>query len=122
MSEGTIAQPPAIRFYFEDLPVGTVFDLGSETFTEEAIIAFAREFDPQYFHIDPQAATGSSFGGLIASGVHIFGVFTRMVVVTFMTEVANLGGAGVAEMRWIVPVRPGDTVTGRARDHVRRRT
>lgn len=70
------------RRYYEDLPVGTVIDLGTshEPFTEEAIIAFARQYDPQPFHIDPEAARDSIFKGLIASGWHTGSAMMRILV------------------------------------------
>src|SRR3977135_1308242 len=100
--------------YFEDFPVGAHFDVGSATVTAEEIIDFARQFDPQPFHTDPEAAKKSSFGGLVASGWHTCGIFMRMYVEKVINGSANLGGAGVNDMRWLVPVRPGDTLSGTA--------
>lgn len=97
-------------FFFEDLPVGTAFDLGERTLTEAEIVAFAREYDPQPFHLDRAAGERSSFGGLVASGLQTFGVFSRLLTDGVMGRTANLGGAGIDEMRWLVPVRPGDTL------------
>ena len=100
--------------YFEDFSPGTVFELGAKAVTPEEIIDFGRQFDPQPFHIDAQAARHSSFGGLVASGVHTFAMFMRLFVDGVITEAANLGGAGADDMRWLAPVRPGDVISGRA--------
>jgi acyl dehydratase len=64
--------------YFEDFQVGDIFDLGSTTVTEEEIIRFARQFDPQPFHTDPVLARDSIFGGLVASGWHTTAMFMRL--------------------------------------------
>src|SRR5215471_9879224 len=64
--------------YYEDFHIGDTFDLGPLTATEEEIIAFAKQFDPQYFHIDPERAKDSIFGGLVASGWHSGALFMRM--------------------------------------------
>jgi len=103
-----------LTLYFEDLVPGRTFDCGAKTVTEEEIIRFGVEFDPQPFHIDVQAARASPFGGLIASGVHTFAIFTRLLADAVMVDVANLGGAGVNDLRWFAPVRPGDTLHARA--------
>lgn len=99
--------------YFEDFSPGETLQLGAKSITAEEIINFAREFDPQPFHIDPQAARSSSFGGLVASGVQTFGMFMRLFVDGVLADAANLGGAGADDMRFLVPVRPGDTISAR---------
>lgn len=76
--------------------------------TAEKIVAFAREFDPQIFHIDAEAAKDSAFGGLIASGWHTASVMMRLLVDHFISPVASMGSPGVDEIRWLKPVRPGD--------------
>ena len=70
-------------------------------------------FDPQPFHIDPEAAKASPFGGLIASGWHTTALFMGMFVREMLLDSASLGSPGVEELRWTAPVRPGDTLTGR---------
>ena len=97
---------------FEDFEPGQVFELGSRTVSEEEIVAFAREFDPQPFHVDPAAAGESVFGGLIASGWHTGAMWMRMYVDTMLGSAAR-GSPGIEELRWLVPVRPGDTLSGR---------
>jgi acyl dehydratase len=99
--------------YFEDFEPGQVVELGSRTVTEEEIVAFAREFDPQPFHVDPEAARESVFGGLIASGWHTGALWMRMYVDALLDGTASMGSPGVEELRWLAPVRPGDRLTGR---------
>jgi acyl dehydratase len=108
--------------YFEDLPVGERIELGTHTFTEAAIIAFARDFDPQPFHIDPAAAAASLYGGLIASGWHSASVWMKLMVAWTIRDVrerqargetlAELGPSpGLQDLRWPEPVRPGDILS-----------
>jgi len=101
--------------YFEDVRPGESDTLGSHTFTEAEIIAFARKYDPQPFHIDPEAAKGTMFGGLIASGWHTCAIMMRMTADTIRrNQLATTGSPGVDSCRWLKPVRPGDTLTGRS--------
>jgi acyl dehydratase len=99
--------------YFEDFQVGDVFELGTTSVTEEEIITFARQFDPQPFHIDPDRARESVFGGIIASGWHTASLFMRLLVDNFLQETVSLGSPGVDEVRWLQPLRPGDTLRAR---------
>lgn len=101
--------------YFEDFKEGDLWDCGSHTITEEEIIRFAGQFDPQPFHVDPAAAAGSVFGGLIASGWHTVCVFMRLTVDAYLHRAASIGSPGADEVRWLQPVRPGDTLTARFR-------
>lgn len=97
--------------YWEDFKIGDTFELGSHTVTAEEIIRFAREFDPQPFHIDEEAAKRSPFQGLVASGWHIASLSMRLLVDGFSSELAHsFGSPGVDEMRWLRPMRPGDTM------------
>jgi acyl dehydratase len=98
--------------YFEDFQPGQVFELGSHTVSEEEIVAFARQWDPQPFHVDPEAAKESVFGGLIASGWHTGAIWMRGYVDTLLGP-ASRGSPGLEEVRWLVPVRPGDTLSSR---------
>ena len=99
--------------YFEDFRVGETDELGSYTMTEGEIVAFARKYDPQPFHVDPQAARASIFGGLIASGWHTCGILMRLSAEAAQREhAAATGSPGVDSCRWLRPVRPGDTLRG----------
>jgi acyl dehydratase len=102
-----MSEPP-IR-YFEDLIVGSVLETASMTVSEQEIIEFATRYDPQYFHIDKAAAEKSMYGGLIASGWHSAAIAMRLMVDT-RAQSAGLGSPGIDELRWIKPVRPGDTL------------
>jgi acyl dehydratase len=97
---------------FEDFEPGQVYELGSRTVTEAEILEFARQFDPQPFHLDPEAAKESVFGGLIASGWHTGAIWMRLDVDAMLCGAASRGSPGVEELRWLEPVRPGDTLTG----------
>ncbi len=108
----TFASPPEDR-YFEDYLPGAVHEFGATRIDEVDIIEFARNFDPQPFHIDPKAARKSAFGGLIASGWHTVSLSMRLLVDHYVSRVAGLGSPGVDELRWCRPVRPGDTLSVR---------
>jgi acyl dehydratase len=94
--------------YFEDYIPGSVHEFGPITVEEEEIIAFAKRYDPQIFHIDPEVAMKSIYGGLIASGWLTGSLTMRLFADHYLSHVASLGSPGVREMRWIEPVRPGD--------------
>ena len=98
--------------YWDDYEVGQKFPLGSTTFTEQEIVDFARQFDPQPFHVDAEAAKASMFGGLIASGWHVAAKMMRLFVDNYVDRRTALGSPGLDELRWLKPVRPGDTLTG----------
>ena len=99
--------------YFEDFHIGDTFDLGPLTVTAEEIIAFANQFDPQYFHNDPQRAKDSIFGGLVASGWHAGALFMRMFFDDVLSKTDSIGSPGLDQIRWLLPVRPNDTLHGR---------
>ena len=100
--------------YFEDYPLGTTNECGSVSVDEASIITFAKEFDPQPFHVDPVAAAAGPFGGLIASGWHTAALVMRLLVGNYLSAEASLGSPGLDEIRWPYPVRPGDTLRVRA--------
>jgi acyl dehydratase len=99
--------------YFEDYLTGSVYEFGSIAVEQEEVIAFARRFDPQVFHIDPESAKETIYGGLIASGWHTAGLMMRLFSEHFLSKVASLGSPGVDELRWHKPVRPGDELSVR---------
>jgi acyl dehydratase len=96
--------------YLEDVAIGQRFVSDTYEVTESAIISFAREFDPQPFHLDPAAANETVFGGLAASGWHTAAIAMRLMMTGPMQFVGGAVGLGVDELRWPVAVRPGDTV------------
>jgi len=100
--------------YFDDYLPGATYDCGSVSVSEDEIVSFARQFDPQPFHVDPGAAARGPFGGLIASGWHTAALVMRQLVDHYLPEEASLGSPGLDEMRWPDPVRPGDTLRVRA--------
>jgi acyl dehydratase len=100
--------------YFEDfleLVDSAPVELGSHVFTSESIIDFAREYDPQTMHTDPELARGSIYGGLIASGWHTAATYMRLLVDSVIGGSESLGSPGIENLRWLKPVRPGDTLT-----------
>ena len=99
---------PRDQRYFEDYEKGRSFEYGPIGVEEPEVIAFARQFDPQAMHIDPDAAARGPFHGLIASGWHTIGLMMRLFVDHYLTSVASLASPGVDEVRWFKPVRPGD--------------
>jgi acyl dehydratase len=80
--------------------------------SESDIIGFAREYDPQPMHLDPNAASFTIYGGLIASGWHTGALFMRLLVGNLIAQTSSLGSPGMEELRWPAPVRPGNTLTG----------
>jgi len=100
--------------YWEDYKVGTKYPLGSTGFTAEEIVEFAEKFDPQTFHVDAEAAKESLFGGLCASGWHVAAKLMRLFVDNYVDKRTALGSPGLDELRWLKPVRPGDTLYGKA--------
>ena len=94
---------------FEDFRIGDRFESPGLTMTEGAIIDFALQFDPQAFHLDAEAAKDSIYGGLIASGIHTIAATFRLCLMTGVLT-NNLGSPGFDELRWLLPVRPGDTI------------
>lgn len=103
-----------ITRYLDDFQVGQTLQCGSHTFNQEEIIRFAREFDPQPFHIDPQAATETQYGGIIASGWHTVSMVMRLLVDGYISESSSMGSPGVDQIRWLKPVYPGDTISARS--------
>jgi acyl dehydratase len=96
--------------YFDDFEVGERFATSGVTVTESMIVAFALTYDPQPFHLDVEAARESLYGGLIASGFQTLALGFRMVLETGILRAASMGSPGFDELRWVKPVRPGDTL------------
>jgi len=103
-------QSPHIKVWWEDLQVGEVRDLGTISPTEQEIVAFASQFDPQPFHLDPEAARHSVFGALCASGWHTCSMAMRLMVTNFLHESSSLGSPGLESLKWLKPVYPGDVL------------
>lgn len=96
--------------FFDDLPVGYRFETGTQTLPRESITDFARQWDPQPFHIDADAAAASPYGGIIASGFHtLLTSFTQTLRADVWNE-ASMGSPGMTDIQWLRPVRPGDTL------------
>jgi acyl dehydratase len=102
---------PSEKRYFEDYVPGLVLEYGTISISEAEIIDFATRFDPQYIHIDREAAKGGPYRGLIASGWHTAALMMRLVADYYLSKVASLGSPGIDEIRWTRPVRPGDSLS-----------
>lgn len=100
--------------YFEDLPVGFTFRTEAVELTRDAIVKFAREWDPQPFHLDDGAAAESHFGTLIASGWHTLLIAFNLSMQAGVWDEASMGASGMDEVRWFKPTRPGDKIHVRA--------
>src|SRR6266478_642128 len=101
---------PVEERYFEDYVPGAVVEYGEIRVDEAEIIYFARCFDPQDMHVDPEAAARGRFGGLIASGWHTAALTMRLIAEYFLSKGTSLASPGVDELRWLKPVRPGDVL------------
>jgi len=99
---------------YDDMKIGTVFDLGPRLVTKDEIIKFASKFDPQPFHLDGGSPQAELMGGLIASGWHTCSIFMRMMCDSYLLNATSQGSGGLDEVRWILPVRPNDTLSGTA--------
>ncbi len=109
-SDAPGAAVPGPRHFWEDFPVGQVREFGAYRVTREAVLAFAREFDPQPFHLDDAAAEASLFGRLAASGWHTCAMAMRMMCDAYLLDSASLGSPGLEKLSWKKPVYPGDTL------------
>ena len=102
------------EWFFENYKRDAVFEFGPVEVEEEEVLKFARRYDPQPFHIDPEAAKKSPYKGLIASGWQTCAYVMRELVEHYFSPVSSLGSPGIDELRWILPVRPGDKLMVRA--------
>ena len=98
------------RLYLDDIKVGQRFSTGSHAIDEAQIIAFASQFDPQPFHTDPEAAKGTFFKGLVASGWHTAAITMRLLVTSGIPLAGGIIGAG-GTVKWPNATRPGDVLT-----------
>jgi acyl dehydratase len=112
MNDATFTTPTEDRC-LDDYVVGSVTEFGSIAVKESEIVDFARRYDPQVFHTDPEAAKSTVYGGLIASGWHTASMMMRLIVDHYLPSVRSLGSPGIDELRWTRPVRPGDELSVR---------
>jgi len=104
---------PASDRYLEDFVPGEVREYGPVPVSEAEILEFARKYDPQPIHVDPEWARTGPFGGLIASGWHTTALTMRLLVDNYLPAAASLASPGIDELRWARPVRPGDALSVR---------
>ncbi|SEI76512.1 MaoC family dehydratase [Paraburkholderia diazotrophica] len=95
---------------YEDMEVGKTYEVGTHTFTRDEIIRFAEQYDPQPFHVDDGGAAASPYGTLIASGWHTCSVMMGMLVRNMLQGSTSMGSPGIDDLRWLKPVRVGDTI------------
>ena len=100
--------------YFEDFPVGYSYTTDHYLVSQDEIIDFAQQWDPQPFHIDEAAAQDYPYGGLIASGWHTLLISFRLMLETGKLKECSIGSPGMQELRWLLPVKPGDTLCNKA--------
>ena len=103
------------KYYWEDFTPGRVFEYGARTLTEDEIIRFAADWDPQRFHTDPERAKDTPYGGVIASGWHTGCMLMRFMCDAYLNEASCIGSPGIEDWRFALPVRPGDTLRYRAK-------
>lgn len=108
----SMTTPNQPRLWWEDLPAGTVLPYGPMAVTREAVLDFARQWDPQPFHLDDEAAAASLFGKLSASGWHTCAMTMRMLCDSILCRTSSLGSPGLEQIKWQHPVYPGDTLSG----------
>ncbi len=102
---------PTTDRWFEDYVPGSAFEFGHTRLSQQEIIAFAHDYDPQVIHTDPSESATGPFGGLIASGIHTLAACMRLYVDHYVSQVASLASPGLDEIRWPRPVRPGDRLS-----------
>ena len=101
--------------FYEDFPVGFAFETALQQLTLDEIVAFAKQWDPQSFHVDETAAKTSTFGGIIASGFHTLTTAFRLTIDTGLFKECSMGSPGMDEVRWRLPVRPDDSLQVQAK-------
>jgi len=96
---------------FAEFHAGQTLVAGPASLTEAEIVAYARQYDPQWFHVDPARAAASRWGGVIASGWQTCGVAMRLVVDNVLADSDSFGSPGLEYLKWLAPVRPGDALS-----------
>lgn len=103
-------QDDRTAFYLEDFKLGNVYETPSITVTREQLVGFAREYDPQPFHLDDTAGNASVFGGIAAGGFQTAALAWTLGLRTRMFDDCAMAGIGIDELRWRLPLKPGDTI------------
>ena len=100
------------KYYWEDFSDNEKVFLGRYSVSEKEILEFGIKYDPQYFHTDPILAKQSNFGGLIACGWHTCSIMMRLMCEKFLVDTSSMGSPGVDNLRWLLPLKPGDIIRG----------
>ena len=103
------------KFYFEDISTDWTAEYGPRRVTREEMIGFAAQYDPQPMHLDEEAARHTMLGGLAASGWHSCCIMMKMIADGLLLDTASMGAPGIEEVKWLKPVRPGDSLTVRGK-------
>ena len=104
----SVPEPSADLLYFDDFPVGLKVEIDGPLIEEQAMLEFARRYDPQAFHVNRELARASPYGGLIASGFMTASLTMRMICDAYLARSAGIGSPGLSELSWLRPVRAGD--------------
>jgi acyl dehydratase len=113
MTTESLFETPHQERYFEDYLEGAIHTFGRVAVHEKMIIEFASRYDPQFFHVDPEKAEDSIYGGLISSGWHTTAIMMSQLALYYFSDVSSMGSPGLTDLRWMIPVRPGDTLSVR---------
>ncbi len=113
MTSTNLFEAPGLKRFFEDYVEGNIHEFGSIDVDESEVIEFAKRYDPQMMHVDPEKAKDSMYGGLIASGWHTAGMTMKLLTQFYLSDASSLGSPGLKDIRWVAPVRPGDTLSVR---------
>ncbi len=103
------------KYYLEDFSTDWTAEYGPHRVTREEIVAFAAQFDPQPMHLDEEAARHTMLGGLAASGWHTCCIMMKMIADNLLLDTASMGAPGIEEVKWLKPIRPGDSLTVRGK-------
>jgi acyl dehydratase len=103
------------KYYFEDFSTEWSAEYGPRRVTREEIVSFAAQYDPQPMHLDEEAARNTMLGGLAASGWHSCCIMMKMIADGFLLDTASMGAPGIDEVKWLKPIRPGDSLTMRGK-------
>jgi acyl dehydratase len=103
------------KYYLEDFSTDWTAEYGPRRVTREEIVGFAAQFDPQPMHLDEEAARHTMLGGLAASGWHTCCIMMKMIADNLLLDTASMGAPGIEEVKWLKPIRPGDSLTVRGK-------
>ena len=110
MATKSLFEIPNQKRYFEDYVEGAIHNFERVLVNEENIIEFASRYDSQFYHVDPEKAKGSIYGGRISSGWHTTAMMMSQLTQYYFSDVSSMGYPGLTDLRWMLPVPPSDTL------------